>query len=796
MKMYHNHSLYSSGKIALKSVMTVVGIALFLIGIMTAVLIVQRQRLIEGPIAPTAPVSEPEAAIPAESLPAACGIQFTVGEPAKKSCNEACVETSECSTGLSCLPAGGQTRCRLASNPTSATCAAAVTIPDAITCINKEAASAALGTTGRQVYTANSSVNPGDNVFFVINTNIGTGTGKVTQRDRFQIIDTLPDTLEYVRTVKGPEPRVSGSTLTYNLTIADAVSQIEFVARVKPTATASTPILNTAEVVSFQTGSSKTQCSSSFKVAGVTTPRGTVSCVSKRAFTDFASVASATRIPENAPIQPGSTFVYRINVTATDTTPGPVTIRDVLPLGLSTVGDLPTSITTTTNAQGRTVVTANLGVMRDPRLSRVVQFKVKVADNMSVGNFTNTASVTISDGATTSQPVTCAATNTIPQPGTASCVEKQAYATFPTTQTLNKTLQSVKAGEQFVYRIVVKNSSTASNQAVIVRDTLPNGLTFVADSGNTTGVTADAQNKVVTANLGTMQANEERVVQFKVAVAPGTPAGTASNTVQVATGTTTSTCEPHLLPVVAASTAQCESKEALSSLTATSDLKEVKPNDTFFYRIRVKATEATSGEIAVSDTLPSSLEFIQDTQNTPGNLNTTTNSSGQTVISATLPRFTQAGTATVAFKVRAKTGAVGEIENVASVKTGTNQAVTCKNTLKVTVTEDQTNPPQIACNQVCQANADCADPDHICYTTSDGSNRCRRADNVTSASCAAPTGSTTTTQPEQGAPGVAQQPGQPVMPEELPQSGSDDWGTWLKAGLITLGIGAILLLLL
>jgi hypothetical protein len=43
---------------------------------------------------------------------------------------------------------------------------------------------------------------------------------------------------------------------------------------------------------------------------------------------------------------------------------------------------------------------------------------------------------------------------------------------------------------------------------------------------------------------------------------------------------------------------------------------------------------------------------------------------------------------------------------------------------------------------------------------------------------------------------VVTTPGQPQLPQELPQSGAEDFDIWIKAGLGILATGALLLLLL
>ncbi len=95
--------------------------------------------------------------------------------------------------------------------------------------------------------------------------------------------------------------------------------------------------------------------------------------------------------------------------------------------------------------------------------------------------------------------------------------------------------------------------------------------------------------------------------------------------------------------------------------------------------------------------------------------------------------------------------------------------------------------PVIGCNEICVTNADCSNSNHICFVISETENRCRLETNPVDMNCQNPVAEVT--QPAQ----VAQQP---ALPEALPETGPEDWGNWLKAGLAILGIGAALLLML
>lgn len=94
--------------------------------------------------------------------------------------------------------------------------------------------------------------------------------------------------------------------------------------------------------------------------------------------------------------------------------------------------------------------------------------------------------------------------------------------------------------------------------------------------------------------------------------------------------------------------------------------------------------------------------------------------------------------------------------------------------------------PVIGCNQLCVTNADCTNSAHICWTVSDTESRCRLDSNPDDDQCRPVA---TESQPT-----TAQQ--QPVLPETLPETGPENWGNWLKAGLAILGVGAALLLML
>lgn len=100
--------------------------------------------------------------------------------------------------------------------------------------------------------------------------------------------------------------------------------------------------------------------------------------------------------------------------------------------------------------------------------------------------------------------------------------------------------------------------------------------------------------------------------------------------------------------------------------------------------------------------------------------------------------------------------------------------------------------PTVGCNYSCNSNADCTSTNHICYEVSSGVRRCRHQDYPNSESCTAPAVSRPYVPPTT----TVAQPAQPVLPPELPQTGSENIGKLVTAGLGILGVGALILLLL
>lgn len=633
-------------------------------------------------------------------------------------------------------------------------------------------------------------------------------------------------------------------------------------------------------------------CSLTFTV-GTTPPptTGTAKCISKTA--QLVSISGAkTSLTANSKVKRGDTIEYAITFShKTDTQAA--TIIDVLPPALEFVADSAavngTKVEPTYTLSNNTVTYA-VNIPAGHTGNYIYTYQARVKTDAQIANFTNAVRIAFNgdhQNADTSCKITLGV-ETPPPTGVASCISKQALkadgSPYGTTGT-----PLVKRGETITYKITVRANSETSGP-VEIKDVLPASLTYTAGSARigTTTPTATQfkqEGQTLTFTPGIMAntaTNRELVLIYKATVKADATVAPFKNAVVVSTNgkaaTSPAACVVNL-QVAPVGVAACQSKQAFTDYGGTLIVNDsvVQKGTTFAYKLTVTATEQTAGEVAIVDTLPSSLEFVSSKDNT------LQYSNGK--LTATLPAFG----ATVAdktkvfeYKVKVKdTAAPGKFENAVTVTTAGNtaQADSCKWTLhapyqcdsscttdaqcnnngssttyicsetagnkcrlasnpesnscagtskeyscnsscssdsqcqdvdedficaetsegdrcrhkdyptrsscEAPTTSTPTPTPAIGCNDSCVTNADCSNPSHICYNDGSGTQVCRLETNPTNASCSGPVAST-----------PPRVPGQPSLPEELPQTGPEDWVNWLKAGLITLGIGAALLLLL
>lgn len=428
---------------------------------------------------------------------------------------------------------------------------------------------------------------------------------------------------------------------------------------------------------------------------------------------------------------------------------------------------------------------------------------------------------------------------------------------FPVVECVDKTMYDLQGklipaggalarGQQYEYRVSA-SATYRSLGEVKVHDVIPEELEYVRPAvGSEKYITNDPSNGILTANFGILE-DEEVTVGFIVEV-PSTIEPTEITNTALVYEFPINSKQPEppshadecsvthtILPI---GSAECVEKEAYTNFEGTKIISgsEIEPGSEFVYKITVSAEQTTTGPVTILDELHQDLTFIVDPDNTTG----LTYDAVTRAVSIDLGVLQTGQINIIEFKVQLSANPQSEtFNNTAIVTTGDTKHV-CELPLKVekeyscnsecttnaqclgagddhicydtgsgkfcrlasnpindsclvatstpTPTPPPTGPstpgptPAPGCNDICVSNADCSNINHICMTTSDGSNRCRLAQYPDSTTCTEPVATTTAQQPE--------------LPTELLQSGPESWLNWLKAGLVTLGIGTALFLLL
>ncbi|MBD3279609.1 MAG: hypothetical protein GF390_02765 [Candidatus Pacebacteria bacterium] len=105
-----------------------------------------------------------------------------------------------------------------------------------------------------------------------------------------------------------------------------------------------------------------------------------------------------------------------------------------------------------------------------------------------------------------------------------------------------------------------------------------------------------------------------------------------------------------------------------------------------------------------------------------------------------------------------------------------------------------TNNTTVDCNDYCANDSDCTNVSHICHN-----NQCRLDSNPDDENCQTSSGGSYVTVNQSTYDGYVSARStttQPTIPEELPSTGWEDLGKYVKIGLGVLGIGALLLLMI
>lgn len=660
------------------------------------VLIAQRQQQVEGPVAPNAPSSQPQAAIPEANI---CSLGFEVaGTPATNA-----------------------------------------------TCVSKTAKKV-VGTTKTTLNT-NGQVMRGDTVEYTITIATTTSTNSI------QVSDKLPAQLTLVANSLKVDKGSMDSTLTdpnqftTNINVPSGIRglQVNLTYQAKVNADAQNLLITNAAKITTNNDASTADNSCKMTLQVYVTPpkappSGVAQCETKTAYNVTTKKAYTTSGNNVSTVKRGDIIEYRVNVVAEKTTKGAVVVTDTLPAGVTYVPNSSTWTNTTPPSGTSKVITFNMGVMAQngKKQNTTISYKVKVNDDAAVALFNNAAKVvTAADNSTAD---TCNAILKVAPVGVAQCEEKS-VTNASGAAIANESV--VQKGDTLTYKVTVTADETTSGP-VVLTDTLPASVTY--DSAVTSGVQYNASTRKITMNLGTMgdtADNKSKTVEYKVKVNTNANPGDFTNEASVTTGGTNASGCHATLRIAYQCNSKCETDDQCSSIGAG---------------------------------------YICSIEN------------GNTCRSADNPSSSSCEGATPSYSCNSSCDSDTQCQGVNSnyVCAETNEGRRCRNKDYETQTNCEapgTSPtptptPTIGCNTLCASNADCTNPDHICSTTADGSNRCRLAEYPSASNCVVP-----------GTPGTPVA-GQPSMPEELPVTGPTDWVNWLKAGLVTMGIGAVLLLLL
>lgn len=611
-------------------------------------------------------------------------------------------------------------------------------------CVSKTAAKVSGNTT--TPLAANAIVNKGDIIEFTITTSEPLDSYQ-TQLVTLSVTDTLSSQLQYVSTSTNiPETyydsakntllfKVGSSGIAYS-SKANGRGQrvIKYRAQVKQTATGATITNNSVVLTDNKADSADSSCKVSLKLAAP--PTGVAACTTKLAYKADGSAYGANGLAKR-----GDTITYKIVVHAPSETSGAVEVKDVLPTTLTYAGSPTVNGRAATSSQitasGQTL-TFHLGTMGTTTATReyTLAYKATVKADAAVASFKNAVTVSTNGKAATS-PAACTVNLQVAPVGIAVCKSKEAFTDYSGTKLSDKDV--VQKGSTIAYKVTVSATETTSGSVVVV-DKLPSTVEFVESKGNT----LTNNNGTLTATIPTMgntAANQTKVFEYKVKVKDTAPAGEFSNAVTVTTNNNTAQADS--CQITLAVPYQCNT-------SCTTDAQCSSANSNF-----VCSSEAGNKCRMASNESSESCEGVSTSFSC--NSSCGSNADCQSVN----PDYVCAATSE------------GNRCRLSSAQSNTS--------CQVTTTATPTPTPVIGCNQSCTSNADCTNPSHICYTTGSGQQLCRLDTNPASESCTNPGGST---------------PEQPTLPQQLPQTGPKDWMNWLKAGLITLGVGATLLLLL
>ena len=230
----------------------------------------------------------------------------------------------------------------------------------------------------------------------------------------------------------------------------------------------------------------------------------------------------------------------------------------------------------------------------------------------------------------------------------------------------------VRAGQEITYYITLDNSQGTAPEAVNVKDTIPTGTTFVAESikvGN------EERTELTSENLANgidveLQAGESKTVEFKVTVNDLVDNTTIENVATVNDTETNKTTHTYVKPIISAEKA----------VNTENSLNYAVEGEKLTYTITVKNDGGLATDVQIKDTIPTGTSFVENSIKVDNEEQTYTQTDLQNGITVNAPAY---GEVTITFEVT-----VNEITDGTFTKEITNQAVvdeTPTNEVKVTV---------------------------------------------------------------------------------------------------------------
>ena len=390
------------------------------------------------------------------------------------------------------------------------------------------------------------------------------------------ISDTLPAGLTYV-SYTADIGTYNPATGIWNVGALAQLATKNLYITAKVTATGGTTFTNTARYVSSSPADNNTANNISSVSATVTT-------------TDL----KLTKTVDDATPDEGQTITYSVKLTNV----GPsasnnIVVIDTIPAGFNflTVTTLP--IGTWSYDSITRALRWNIASVISGQISTLV-FTVKVGTNTSSKTISNTATITAHD------QVDINATN-----------DKSSVSVTVNTIdiSLTKTVDDATPdeGQTITYSIKLANSVSSVANNIIIKDTIPSGLSFVAFVNSPLGSWAyDSITKIITWNISSIAASANTTLQFSAKVNQGTSSTSIVNRTLIA-----SHDQVDIAPA--------NDKASVSVTVNTIDISLVKTvNDnkpdegqTITYSIKLtNSATSVANNITITDTIPNTLSFV------------------------------------------------------------------------------------------------------------------------------------------------------------------------------------------